>query len=49
MDRIEFELAAQNAGANRLNVDAVFAKVGYYTDVRGRFVDVVSGASAPGR
>jgi hypothetical protein len=32
-----------------LNLDAVFAKCGFYTDEHGRFVDVATGASTPGR
>ena len=47
LDRVEFEVTAQQAGSGRLNLDVVFAGCGYYIDGAGRFVDVVSGASAP--
>jgi len=44
LDRIEVVVRSEEAGSTRLDIDSIFAKVGYLTTPDGDFLDVDTGA-----
>jgi len=43
MQRIDAELAAEEAASGRLSIDAIFARCGFFTDENSDFVDAATG------